>query len=334
LLNNNPPALAYEIIATLGPASRDPQTWTAMLAAGATAFRLNTSHLDLDQLQDWLQVYQNFLPSTPLHPVLVLDLQGSKWRLGQFSSFDLLEGQPVDLILAAATDQESTLPVPHADFFAAAAEAGGELILNDAKILLAIEDIQPGRIQARVVQAGPISAHKGITLSTSTYRKENLNDKDRQIFERTRELDFVRYAISYVRDAAEMKHYREVFGPSASLIAKLERQPALDECRQIAENANELWLCRGDLGAEVGLARMAAAAHQFSQLAGSLGVPVILAGQVLEHMTHHPSPTRSELCCLYDALAQGYHGAVLSDETAIGSYPLEAVQAASMWKHA
>ena len=157
-------------------------------------------------------------------------------------------------------------------------------------------------LRARVLTGGTISARKGITFAASNYRQEELNDKDRAILAQTRHLPFVHYAISYIRDALEMHKYRAHFGAAAHVIAKLERQPALDDARQIAALADELWLCRGDLGAELGLRSMAEAVLRFSDSIGDLPVPVLLAGQVLEHMTEHPAPTRSEVCTLYEAL--------------------------------
>jgi pyruvate kinase len=116
------------------------------------------------------------------------------------------------------------------------------------------------------------------------------------------------------------------------LIAKLERPDAVARASAIARSADELWLCRGDLGAEMGLRDMARAAHELSKDVPSLSVPVMLAGQVLEHMTDHESPTRSEVCSLYDALHAGYCGVVLSDETAIGRFPVESCRAAALFR--
>ena len=176
---------------------------------------------------------------------------------------------------------------------------------------------------------GRISAHKGITFNQSDFRKETLNEKDREIVRRTQELGWVDYAVSYVRDAQEMRAYREALGAETRLIAKLERRPALEDVAGIAAQAEGLWLCRGDLGAELGLAGMAAAAHRFAAQVPGLPCPAFLAGQVLEHMTAHPNPTRAEICGIYDALQAGYRGVVLSDETAIGANPVLAVQAAA-----
>lgn len=323
--------LSYQIIATLGPASADENIWRGLIEAGASAFRLNTSHLTLPQLEGWLSRLVPFLASAspPFH--IVLDLQGSKWRLGTFSPFDLQAGEMVTLLHADTTDQPGVLPVPHADFFDAAPQSAGEIVLNDAKIRLAVQRIQGGWIAARVLQGGPIAPNKGITFTASAYRKEALSEKDRAIFETTRGFGAIRYAISYLRDAAEMARYRALFGPSAALVAKLERGPAVEQAAEIARSADELWLCRGDLGAELGLPGMAQAASAFSALVPTMHVPCIMAGQVLEHMTASPAPTRSEVCYLYDTLAHGYNGFVLSDETAIGRYPVESCRAAALF---
>jgi pyruvate kinase len=322
----------YDIVATLGPSSNSPDMWQGMLDAGATAFRLNTSHLALAQLQHWLDQLAPFVSARRPAPPLVLDLQGSKWRLGDFPARVLEPGQHVTLVCAPSTDQENTLPVPHADFFQAARASSGEIALNDARITLAQEAIGTDVLHTRVVTGGEISARKGVTYTASNYRQEELSGKDRAILERTRHFPFVRYAISYVRDAIEMRKYRDHCGEAAYLIAKLERQPAVDETQGIAAAADELWLCRGDLGAELGLRSMAEAARRFSDTLGDLPIPALLAGQVLEHMVDHPAPTRSEVCVLYEALVKGYRGFVLSDEAAIGRYPIESCRTAALFR--
>jgi pyruvate kinase len=122
-------------------------------------------------------------------------------------------------------------------------------------------------------------------------------------------------------------------GNAAYLIAKLERQTAIDEAPRIAESANELWVCRGDLGAELGLRSMAEAVRHFSNSIGDLPIPALMAGQVLDHMVDHPTPTRSEVCYLHDALQAGYRGFVLSDEAAIGRYPIESCRSAALFRN-
>jgi pyruvate kinase len=186
---------------------------------------------------------------------------------------------------------------------------------------------------ATVIQGGPLAARKGITYVASTYRQEAWGETDRAILARTRGLAGVRYALSYVKDAGEMARYRAQVEPSVYVIAKVERPSAVDDAPQIAASADELWLCRGDLGAEAGLRAMAHAARRLAASVPSLPVRALLAGQVLEHMVEHPAPTRSEVCALHDALADGYGGCVLSDETAIGRDPAAACRAAALFRN-
>lgn len=214
----------YQIIATLGPSSDTEATWLPMLAAGATGFRLNTSHLSLPQLEAWVQRLGAFLATQIPRPPLVLDLQGSKWRLGQFPACELAEGQRVTLVCAASADRPNELPVPHPDFFRAAAVSGREIVLNDAKLRLRLETQDADALHARVTTGGPIIPRKGITYTASTHRQESLSDTDRAILTRTQNLPGIRYALSYVKDAMEMANYRTQIGRSAYLIAKLERR--------------------------------------------------------------------------------------------------------------
>jgi pyruvate kinase len=326
--------MEYQIIATLGPASQSESAWRAMLAAGATGFRLNTSHLSLAEALARLERLRPFLAGAAPSASLVLDLQGSKWRLGQFPARDLAPGETVRLVLAPQADLPGELPVPHADFFRAAPVSSDEIVLNDAKLCLRREAAGPDFMQATVLRGGPVSPRKGITYAASDFRHEAMCTADEAVLDHTRTVGGIRYALSYVRDAGEMARYREQIGRDAYLIAKLERPLAVAQAQSVATAADELWLCRGDLGAEVGLPGMAAAAHSFATevAQGRLKVPALLAGQVFEHLTEHPTPTRSEVCAVYDALAQGYGGFVLSDETAIGRDPAEAVRAAAMFR--
>jgi pyruvate kinase len=296
-----------------------------MAAAGATTFRINTSHLSVEEIDLWLrEVESSNLP-------VVLDLQGSKWRLGDCGPITLTKGTKV-VLHNSPRSSAAVLPVLHEDFFLAAEASDGTILLNDGKVKLKVKQTQPNLLVAVVTRAGDITSFKGITFARSKFRAESLSDKDNRIIADTRGLPSVRYALSYVKDAAEMKRYRSLIGDESYLIAKVERPDAVAEAGEIAGLSDELWLCRGDLGAELGLRDMAQAAHELSKRVESFNVPIILAGQVLEHMTEHETPTRAEVCSLYDALRAGYRGVVLSDETAIGRYPVESCRVAAMFR--
>lgn len=320
----------YQIIATLGPGSAEEDTWRLMLAAGANSFRLNSSHLTLDELAAWLEKLEAFRSVSPVDVPVIIDLQGSKWRLGELAPVQVQSGENLELVFSEKASA-GVIPVPHSDFFEAAQQSNGEILLNDAKVRLAVEKLEPMSMRARVLQGGELSSHKGITFPASNYRREKLSEKDRSIITATRGFRGIRYALSYVKDAAEMANYRAELG-DADLIAKLEREQAIEEAIQIAAFSTELWVCRGDLGAELGMVAMAEAVHRIAGRLKELPVPVLLAGQILEHMVASPTPTRSEVCCLYEALVSGFQGFVLSDEIAIGCFPIESVRAAAVFR--
>jgi pyruvate kinase len=322
----------YSVIATLGPGSQSEAAWQSMLDCGADAFRLNTSHLNVDELDAWLERLEAFFDHRGAPVSVTLDLQGSKWRLGEFPAFQAASGLTLSLVLAPSTDQPNTLPIPHPDFFRAGQISSGEVVLNDARVRLEIEQLDADFARARVTQPGELAPRKGVTLAASLFRVETLPEKDQSIVRQTRRLPFVRYALSYVKDSHEMARFRQALGADLHLAAKLERQTALHEAALIAQSADQLWLCRGDLGAEMGMAGMAQAVHEFGSQVRALPVPVLIAGQVLEYMTRNLTPTRAEVCNLYDCLALGYRGAVLSDETALGQYPAEACRAAALFR--
>lgn len=330
----------YDIIATLGPATATRSDWEGLLKAGASRFRLNTSHLSLDEVEQWVESLESTLSEEGSS--VVLDLQGSKWRLGAMNSAELREGMEVVLALGSESDQPGPgliengkiywLPVPHPDFFEAAVRGGGVIRLNDARVELEITSVNGDSLRAVVRRGGLLSSRKGISIPGSTYRREGLLPKDAEILRRTAGATGVSYAISYVRDGEELRALAAAIPRQVRKIAKIERPEAVDAVADIAQSSDEVWLCRGDLGSEAGLVEMARTVHRFSRMIGTLPVPAVLAGQVLEHMTASPQPTRSELCHLYDILQQGYRGVVLSDETAVGDYPAASCRAAASFR--
>ena len=324
--------MSYKVTATLGPSSSEKNIWVKMLNAGVDEFRLNTSHVSLSQFEIWLEKYSHFYQNFDKKPNLILDLQGSKWRIGEISEFELISGEQVIIIDNESSNGTGVLPVPHADFFKAAEISSGEIVLNDAKCRLRIDTLADKIITADVIEGGLISSRKGIAFPDSDFRKEDLTIKDQEILEISRKFDFVRFAISYIKDAAEMQRYRSLLGGNRYLIAKIERKNAIEEIESIAELSNEIWVCRGDLGVEMGLIPMAQALHKINSIINGLKTNVILAGQVLEHMVKEPAPTRSEVCGIYNALQNGFTGFVLSDETAIGQFPVESCKIAALFK--
>jgi pyruvate kinase len=310
------------IIATLGPASFDLAA--PLATAGATALRLNASHMTPDELEDVLQHVRTALPRLPV----VVDLQGAKMRLGEFEERTVRSGER----LRFARDPEAwdTLPLPHPELFRAIA-VGETLSCDDDRLRFVVWEAGEDVLEAECLTGGVLRPRKGINLVEHPVALDDLTPPDVQHVERAARYPPVSFACSFMRDGSEAGWIRSRTD-GCPVIGKVERRAALKRLSSIAAQVDELWICRGDLGSQLGAVELARWIGDFGP--AQLPVPVLMAGQVLEHLTSHPEPTRSEVCHLYDLVQRGYAGIVLSDETAIGADPVGAVSKVRALLHA
>jgi len=310
------------IVATLGPASFDLAS--ALAEAGATAFRLNASHMTPGKLESILQRLQVILPRVPV----IVDLQGAKMRLGEFEKRSVRRGDR--LRFAKDSDAGNALPLPHPELFRVVA-IGEMLSCDDDRLRLIVREAGEGVLEAECLTDGELRPCKGVNLLDHPVVLEDLTARDRQHIECAAKYPLVSFACSFMRDGSEARWIRSRAN-GCPVVGKVERRAALERLESITAQVDELWICRGDLGSQLGVAEMARWVGGFSP--GKLRVPVLMAGQVLEHLTSHPEPTRSEACHLYDLVERGYAGIVLSDETAIGMDPVRALSQARALLHA
>jgi pyruvate kinase len=303
------------LVATLGPASFDRVT--DLVRAGAHTFRLNGSHMSAGDVEQSLRRVRD-LTDTPV----VIDLQGAKMRLGSFSPRPLRASEPIVLAFDAT---EPSIPLPHAEIFRNA-RPGDTLSCDDDRVHLRIDSVDPNRLVATSLTDGTLKPRKGVNVVEHPVHLEDLTASDVAQIEVAKTFEGVSFACSFMRDGREAAWIRER-APGAKVVGKVERAEALEAIASIASCVDSLWICRGDLGAQVGLVAMARWVSAFRP--ETLPVPTLMAGQVLEHLTQHANPTRSEVCHLYDLLRRGYAGLVLSDETAIGHDPVRATTLAS-----
>ena len=310
-------------IVTLGPASSDLPVLEALLDV-ACAFRLNASHVTGADLGQWLEKIAALRVARGREIPVYVDLQGAKMRIGRY---DEQEGLPPRIRFEHGTESDSPecIPVPHAVFFETV-QPGDTITLNDARVSVRIEEVERAgpapHAWGQVVQDGPLSSHKGINRQDHPLPCRCLSDRDREAVRVAMEWPFTRFAFSFVVDGSEATLLRPLVG-GRPMVAKIERPEAFPHLEGIAAAFDELWLCRGDLGAQAGLASLGRLQEEFVQRCPGLGRPYHLAGQVLEHMTHFPNPTRTEVVALYQAERDGFAGFVLSDETAVGRHPLD-----------
>lgn len=304
-----------QLVATLGPASLGLAADLA--SAGATAFRLNASHLDLDGLSAALSSIGQSCPGAPV----IVDLQGAKMRIGLPAAREVACGE----VLTISPGGESDIRAPHPELFAQA-RVGDTLGVDDGKVRFEVVGIGPERLEARAIDGGRLLPNKGLNVEQHPVRLEGLTRGDEAACRLAARASVPALAFSFMTDGAEADWVRAA-APRSLVVGKVERAEAVSSLDTIAARVDAVWICRGDLGAQLGsgaLARFVASVDP-----SRLPVPVLMAGQVLEHLTRHAEPTRSEVCHLFDLVARGYAGIVLSDETATGRDPVHAVSTAA-----
>jgi pyruvate kinase len=301
-----------KIITSLGPASIDPAT-IKELAGISDRFRLNTSHMETRDLELWL------LKLSDMGRPVVADLQGAKIRIGNYPSVEKIPNKEVILGFGNYSDDVNHIPVPCKDIFDVVKK--GEIInLNDSKIIIQVINNDGKKIHAKILQNGPLSSNKGINRAEHPLPFSVLSDRDKTFIDIAMKFNFTEIAFSFILDGNEADVIKR-YCPDKKLIAKIERPEAFKFLSNIDGKFDELWLCRGDLGAQAGLKDLGKLQSEFVNMFAKLKKKKYLAGQVLEHMTYFPLPTRSEVVHLYDIIKAGFDGIVLSDETAIGRNP-------------
>jgi pyruvate kinase len=309
--------VGFEIIATLGPASF---TVAGELArAGATALRLNASHLSPEDLARRAAQAREQAPDLPI----VVDLQGAKMRVGDITERRLAAGTRVRFAVEAPGPDD--VPLPHPELFAAA-EIGATLGCDDGRLRFVVRARGEGWLEAEALVAGVLRPLKGVNLLDHPVRLTGLTPGDGARLEAVRGLPRLQVAFSFALDGREAAWVRDRV-PGTPVVAKVERREAALVLSEMAGRVDAVWVCRGDLGEQLGLAALGRFVGSLAPV--ELPCPVLMAGQVLEHLTRHAEPTRSEVCHLHDLVARGYAGIVLSDETAIGDHPSRAVAHAS-----
>lgn len=312
----------YQIIATLGPAVKN--LVRELIHAGATGFRLNCSHLTLEELSRWLiELEKAFQERGNAMPVW-LDVQGSKLRIGRLTQVMILQRGDRLTFRNSYSQAAREIPLPHASVFQMI-RPEDKILLDDGKINLKVCSVYNGTFDVEVINFGELSSFKGFVLKNNDTELAQVSPRDQQLIEQTRHWKFVGYAISYLQSVKEFQLFRDV-AKGRPLVAKIERQKVFTQLREIAEAADLTWLCRGDLGTDGSIYQLFQYEKKFIDHMTFMTKPSLIAGQVLENMVRNNYPSRSEITHLGYLIENGFSGIVLSDETAIGNYPIEAVE--------
>lgn len=316
-----------KIIATIGPASSEPQMLRKLAIAGVDVFRLNFSHGSHERHSATVAAIRE-LETELDRPIAILqDLQGPKLRLGDFveGHAQLQNGQEFRLDLSEALGNSRRAPMPHPEIFAALVP-GSDLLVDDGKVRLRVKACGPDYAETEVVVGGRVSNHKGVNVPGVVLPISPLTSKDRAdlAFGLSLGVDWV--ALSFVQRPEDIQEARELIGDKAWIIAKLEKPAALDHLEAIVEAADAIMVARGDLGVELPPERVPRQQKRIVRACRAVGKPVVVATQMLESMTQSPTPTRAEASDVATAIYDDADAVMLSAETAAGQYPVEAVE--------
>ena len=320
-----------KIVATIGPATSSPEVLKALIEAGATTLRLNFSHGTHAEHQRSVRLIRQ-LAFELNQPVGILqDLQGPKIRLGRFETGAVVvnKGDRFTLTSRAIVGTQFISCVTY-DLLAEEVPAGARILLDDGRVEMQVEQVDRAakELHCRIVVAGKLSDNKGVNFPGVYLSIKALTEKDRQdlMFGLDQGVDWV--ALSFVRnpqDVLEIKDIISSAGKQVPVIAKIEKHEAIDQMEAILALCDGVMVARGDLGVELPAEDVPVLQKRLIATANRLGIPVITATQMLDSMVINPRPTRAEVSDVANAILDGTDAVMLSNETAVGKYPVEAV---------
>lgn len=321
-----------KIIATIGPASQADNLLSDLLLAGANVFRLNFSHGSHKSHSSIIKRIRSLEKSSGKPIGILQDLQGPKIRIGELNQeeIQLKPGQIIKLTPEPTTKaDEITIDFPELPKIVSPKK---RILIDDGKIELSVKQIKGNLVETIVVTGGILKSHKGINLPGTVLDIPSFTPKDEEdlVFGLKHNVDAV--AISFVQQASDISLVREKIKKLAPektdtlIIAKMERLEALNNLNEIIDAADGVMVARGDLGVEMPPESVPIAQKRIIEAANKSGKIVITATQMLDSMIHNPRPTRAEATDVANAIFDGTDGVMLSGETAIGKYPVKAVE--------
>jgi pyruvate kinase len=315
-----------KIVATLGPAWEAPEQLTALLDAGVNVVRINASHGTPAIRGRWVEDLRNVTRDRRDSAAILLDLQGPRIRVGELPApRRLMPGQVVTFAPEAeATPDE--VPTTY-DGLAADVRLGSRILLDDGLLALEVSSVRERRVDAVVHYGGDLGSHKGMNLPGIQVSAPALTEKDLEDVRQAVELGVDYLALSFVRRPEDIEQLRKLVPRGMKLVAKIEKDTALRNLCGILDVSDAIMVARGDLGVELPFEEVPLMQKQIIREAGLHGKPVITATQMLESMIRAPRPTRAEASDVANAILDGTDAVMLSAETAVGLYPLEAVRA-------
>jgi pyruvate kinase len=318
--------LRTKVVCTLGPASSSHEVILAMVKGGMDLARVNMSHGSRDEHRASIAAVRAASAEVGRPVGLMVDLSGPKMRVGELEPAMKLEvGQSV-VMAPEGNSIEGEIPTTYAPL-AEEIEEGDQVLLDDGLLELRCVGTEGDRTKLEVVRGGLLKPRKGINLPLVNVREPSLTEKDLSDLDFALEVGVEYIALSFVRRAEDVVDLKGRVGNRALVVAKIEKVQALRVIEEILPETDAVMVARGDLGVELPFERVPLAQKRIIQLSNFYARPVITATQMLESMIEHSRPTRAEASDVANAILDGTDAVMLSGETAVGAYPLDALDA-------
>ena len=320
-----------KIVATIGPASSSPEVLRQMLLSGLSVARLNFSHGSYEDHARMVKLLRSLSEELDLPLTILQDLQGPKIRVGSLpeEGIALQEGASITLVpIGEWEGQENTVGIDY-PYVAEEAEPGTQVLLDDGLLELKVEQVKGNEVLCQVVEGGILKSHKGVNFPTLNLRLPSMTEKDKKDLEFgiSQGVDIV--SLSFVRkpeDIQALKAFLAERGVNIPVLAKIEKPQAVEHLDAIVDECNAIMVARGDLGVEMRPEKVPLIQKRIIRMCNQKGIPVITATQMLDSMIRNPRPTRAEASDVANAIIDGTDAVMLSGESAIGDYPIQAVK--------
>lgn len=319
-----------KIVCTMGPACRNADTIEQMMKNGMNVARLNFSHGDYEYHGGTIAMLKEARSKLGLPLAIMLDTKGPEIRLGDFEAQVLLrEGDEFTLTGSQVPGTAQRASVTYKDL-PSQLKPGDAVLIDDGRIELRVEKCSGADIACRVTRGGAVSSHKGVNVPSVHLEMPVLNEQDKKdiLFGIEQDVDYI--AASFVRCRADMEAIRKFVdyngGHDIRIIAKIENLEGIENFDDILKACDGIMVARGDLGVEVEFERIPGLQKRFIRKCYQAGKMVITATQMMESMINQPCPTRAEITDVANAVFDGTSAVMLSGETAVGKYPVEAVR--------
>ena len=326
-----------KVIATIGPACDSPETMKAMIRAGMNVARLNFSHGTHEEHRKHLEAIRQASAELGANVAIMLDTKGMKVRTGRLEggSATLTTGQAFTLYTDDRAGDARGVSLSR-DSLADEVAVGSAILLDDGVMELKVVSLEPEAIHCEITRGGRLEDRKGVNLPGASLdsRAMTRENRDDLLFAVDNAVDYI--AASFVRNADDVREIRKLLadhGTQIPIIAKIENKEAVTDLEEIVAAANGTMVARGDLGVEMPLRQVPITQKKIIRTTVMNGKPVITATQMLDSMERKPVPTRAEVSDVANAILDGTSAVMLSGETAIGSYPVEAVRTMAILAH-